>query len=90
MVIHSQNRASEPHIIERFSLRLLLAKTLYGLESSIHKMRMVLQNERNCNVQNAAVLEIDSCDTILGYEIVDGREKLIWGKSPNMPWAKIG
>lgn len=38
---------------------------------------------------NVAVPEIGPCDTILGYEIVDGRERLIWGPAPDMPWAVV-
>jgi hypothetical protein len=31
--------------------------------------------------------EIVACQSILGYEIVDGRERLMWGKAPDMPWG---
>jgi hypothetical protein len=33
------------------------------------------------------VPENDSYDTILGVEIVNGQERIIWGKAPDLPWA---
>jgi len=39
--------------------------------------------------QDANEHEIGPCDAILGYEIVDGRERLIWGKPPDYPWAEM-
>jgi hypothetical protein len=39
--------------------------------------------------QDVSVREIGPYDAILGYEIVNGRERLIWGKAPDYPWAEI-
>jgi hypothetical protein len=39
--------------------------------------------------EDADAREIGPCDAILGYEIIDGRERLIWGKAPDYPWAEI-
>jgi hypothetical protein len=112
-----------------FDVRLQLGRMLHCLESRIHKMRMALRNEQNCNVQtcisgngdylressslqtshlslsqiqntygddprpaNRVALgvkepETDSYNTILGVEIVNGQERIIWGKAPDLPWA---
>ena len=39
--------------------------------------------------QDVNAREIGPCDAILGYEIINGREHLIWGKAPDYPWADI-
>jgi hypothetical protein len=48
------------------------------------------QDQANPVAQGAVWYEIDpSGPSIIGYEIVNGRERHIWGRCHNMPWAEI-